>query len=743
MLRLQYNNQFLTLLPGSAIEMERNSPLFLADNVLAEYTLPVTIVYDEANARLLGDVFFEYGIKNKFKIPVNIFDNETYRFKSTLVVDKNLTNRHQPGKGNVQGYLLTGISDFFNPIKDKKLSDLELGGTRSFPFTTWDPWDASNGFWQHVHATWTGAFDYVFSPIRNESWIEDDGFTGWMNMLGRGLLDSGITETAGQLIPYSWPVPQPRLKNMLQLIFEELGWQIDTTGLNDVFWEKLLVLNVNPVKTTYQTGEVDGIPLIGVLNVIKIQLRKCVSPEVTISEFILSHCKRYGWAPIFDSDTRTCYLIALKEVGNGKVKDFTPYAGPISTTDFSADTKKFSFKNSFTGNDGAVSTPDFTNYTIAQPVFKKANLPTPSAEYDNSVIYSFYENAWFKCVFDAIVNNRVWEKFADNIYDEDVKNNTDTVETNCTTLPTVVTYYRRSATGVEYYGLFARCMQPRNKEWGIRNLIYHGMVSEVKADGTVGDNIYPYAGSTVVQPNGTVANGWSNVFKHKNGQTDYGLIAYWFTNWLNINRVNTPVEKKLYLPLHELENLEWDDVINILNQPFLIQKYIDPIPYRGFIQATLLPLLLNDTELVATTPDAYGNTIYLRFGWEDEQDAADIYLYGMLLWTFVRRAKPIIRCYADAAGTVPATAYGLKVFLTLEYSDSETGVYTAFSDYSTIISGSVYNISQDELHNETNPSAPWAATSNGLYEKSYKDADGINSLFFRWVIKASADYKAI
>lgn len=741
MLRIQYNNEFLLLQPGSAIEMERYSPLFLADDALAEYSLPVTILYCEDNARLLGDVFFDYGIKTKLKVDVKVYDNVTFRFRCTMVIDKSISNRSQPGKGNVQGYLLTGASDFFTLIKDKKMSDLKLGDIRSFPFTSWDPFDSSGGFWQHVHDTWTGDFDYVFVPIRNQKWQDDDNFHGWMNLMGRGKMasDSMPYEEPGQFFPYIWPIPQLKFHKVLKLVITEFGWKLDASALDNTHWEKILVFNVYPIKTTEQTGIVDDIPTFGEVNPVKVDLRKYISPEVTITDFILSHCKRYGWAPIFDSGNKTVTLLPLKDAADGPLKDFTAYAGSVTRTDFSAEPRKFSFITNLPENDGSVSSPDFTNYTIQNPVFRRSQLPAPSTEYDNSLIFAFYENAWYKCVFDETVNNRIWEKFCDNIYSDEVKNNTDSIETNASTMGIVRSTFRTSMSDEVFDGLFAQCEQPRNKEWGIRNLLYHGMVTEIKQDGTPGTVQYPYASPTVVLPDGSIAEGWSTVYRHKHQTKDYGIIEYWFNAWLRLLRVNTPILRNLYLPLHELEDLKWNTKINILNQPFFLLKYLDPIPYQGYIQATLLPITLNDNQLSSATTST--NIAYLKFEWQDEVDAPDIYIFGILSFTSVKKAKPIIKSFADAAGTVPLFVSGLKVIIGFYMNIAGTDVFLC--DYSTFTSGVDYNISQDELSNETNPTTPYPATSDGLYDKSYKDADGNNPVEFKWVIKPSTGYLVI
>jgi len=68
MLQIEYNGSFIHLAKGAAIEIEKNSPLFFIDTLLAEYSMPVTISYDEHNISILGDVFQqEYGLRKQAK----------------------------------------------------------------------------------------------------------------------------------------------------------------------------------------------------------------------------------------------------------------------------------------------------------------------------------------------------------------------------------------------------------------------------------------------------------------------------------------------------------------------------------------------------------------------------------------------------------------------------------------------------------------------------------------------------
>jgi hypothetical protein len=662
MLQVAYKGKFLHLASGSQIELEKSSPLFLIDTILMESSFPVTLTYDEHNASILGDVFFEYGIKQKQKIDVQIFDDSTFITVAKMVIDKSLTNAQNRMRGNVQGYFLTGASDFFQSIKNKKLKSLFFGGAQSFAFTTWDAFDSSNGFWQHVHSTWSGSLNYVMVPHRNEAWIDSELFDGWVNQLGYGYLDGAAQFAPGQVEPASWVVLWPKLQFVLEQFFIENGWRVDSDGIGEEDWKKLFLFNCNPIKTTRADDAGNITPLTN----ISISISDMISPEIYCSDFLLWICKRFGWAPIFEPDTKTCRIIALKQSGQGVVKDFTNYATGAADSDFSGDPKIFAFKNELPKNDTYLSAPDFTNFTRQPAVLSAAQLPAPTINYDTSLIFCFLENADFKIAVDDTTATRIWVKHTDNIYNEEPANYTDEINTGMSSMPTQRSLYRETIAGLKFYGYFPICSQPRNKEWGLRAIFYHGLVVEQKLDFSAGTMSYPYAAAVAQLPGGSSGVEWSNVYKHSNGTIEDGLIEYWWKEWLRFIQVPQVVEQDLQLPLYELAQLKWDDIINIRNQPFLIKKYIHPIPYYGMIKATLQPLLLNDVDAVITDPDAV--VFYLSIGWENITYPSNPY------WDDYQMADVVVRAYEDAAGTVPYNANGkiISVYAVATYGGTDT-----------------------------------------------------------------------
>jgi hypothetical protein len=583
MLQIKYNNEFLDLARDQSSEMEKNSPLFLGlDTLLAEYSTPIAIKYTDKNARLLGFLFFDLTIKTKSTFAVEIYSGITFITQSSLIIESAGMNKRFASKSSIAGYLLTGISNFFTYIKDKKLTDLTLGGTRTFAYTTSDPTDASDGYWQHFQDTWNFLDDYVMLPTKNQAFTEDDpqfSFTpGWMNKLD---IDSNL-DTRQPVFPF------PKLSYVLNEIMEEAGWHLDTTGLNDTEWEKLLLYSEYLVSTGLYTDDGAGHISRTDFAHVNIELSKAMAENVTCSRFIFEICKRYFWFPITDSASRTVKLIALKETRNGVAKDWTKFADAIGNSDFSATKRIFAFKNDFEGEDQYPSSMDLKPWGNVGYATSHLDLPalTGGGEYDNQLFYVFLENKYYSVDWDG--TSRSWVPAGDNIYDFEPDNATDTFETAVTTLPIQRVQFENG-----HYGYVHLVNQELRTVWGIRTILYHGMAQQFNESGEALGVFYPY-GSCINTPAArTPQLTWSNVWKHTDFINEYGIVDYWANPWLKMIISGEVVKRNFYVPLYELIKFQWNDIILVHSIPFLIKSYLESLDKQGFIQATMQRIILS------------------------------------------------------------------------------------------------------------------------------------------------------
>lgn len=185
-------------------------------------------------------------------------------------------------------------------------------------------------------------------------------------------------------------------------------------------------------------------------------------------------------------------------------------------------------------------------------------------------------------------NNRIWIPLKDNIYNDERDDANASVETDCTTLAMTWANYTTSR-----YGLFPYCSQPFSLEGGIRTLFYFGLVQERNADGSAGETTYPYLSSTRELPDGAVALDWSNVFKYQSTDgNDYGIENFWYSKWIAYMKYPEVKTQAFNLPLHELVNYKWTDIILINNIPHLIESFIEKLSQKNFIQAKLKRLYI-------------------------------------------------------------------------------------------------------------------------------------------------------
>ncbi len=711
MLRIKYKDDFLDLTSNQDVQLTKNSPLFLISNALAEYSTPISIGYTDKNARLLGFFFMESTSKSITSYDVEIYTDFTFRCRGTLVIEGSGMHNRFASKSTLTGYLLTGISSFFSNIQTLLLTDLQLGGERVKNFTTWSPLDGSDGYVQEFNDSFNFTQDYVTLPTQNQGWMNQTAADGsvvevdWMNI--------AMIAFEGFGIPVGYVCLFPKLKFVIDSIFSEQGWSVDYSGIGDTDWERLILFSAKPlqVSTTYYSYDYSlhiTLPHIVPEETIAFSLADNMPAGITCAQFLSSIFLRYGWTALCNTDTKTCSIIALKQTGSRAPKDWTKYAGPASNSDFSAGKQYYKFQNDFNGGDTFPSSPSFDGLTIGTPVNAVSDLPDANSGFDNTVIYVFRVNQWYQVTVDTTTGSptlgqRIWTVFADNIYDDQngVPDDTDTtgiqdasgnespslpsatintIETACSTLPVYKTLYS-TFESTDLYGWFPFCEQNYNTNWDIRTLLYHGKVNSLNADGTTNSTYkYPFGSSTICLPDGTNDLGWSNVFTHPtaDGTQDYGIVKYWWSRWLNmINGQENNITRRFYLPLTELINFKWDDIILVNNVPYLISSFIDYPDYKGYIDATMQKVNLG------TLSNTNTSGIYLKLRQINIRSITD----PPEDYSDVTGCDMYIDAFSDPACTVPLEVSDLHVTILLQL-----GILSPVPFNSGIMSGSSYHV---------------------------------------------------
>jgi hypothetical protein len=593
MLGININGEFLDLSPQTAAELVRSSPFFNTDDLAEEYSLPFTFPYTPKNARLLGLQNHFYTRRLKARVLAKLYDNNNFSYSGELIIEAADLNVNDITKSKISGYFLSGVSSFFQQVKNKKLKDLELGGVRQFVWTNNDPSSSNIGFWQTVHKSLEGNMEYSFSPIRNSKWSGSDepGTPDWMNKPN----DSGQIDYNDN---FNTLAPQISLKYLLQKIFEEHGWDFDYSGMPEQQWESLFIPSFYAV--TWQKIADDSNPpffVFAPLQNISMNLQNHVPPEVYVQNFIIALRNRYNWGFDFDSTKKICKMIALKDLAYGAKKDFTKFMSVDWTSDFSEDKKIFGFKNEIDSNDALSSAPDFLKVTYGAPLERFEDLPAPTQNNFNLVIYCWKDNQYFQCRYNEDDHLFFWDLYADNIYSYSPVGENENMSTEASTMPVYKTLYRHNDnTNTDYYGLFPLCEQEGNWEgksgdfipWGIRLLFHRGMVWEANPAGNQGQVKYSYLTSICFTPTQVESDlDWSNVYVHDVDGVQKGIIEYWWTPTLKFLEQSEVQSGILNLPRQELVAYRWSDVILLKNIPFIGQKLTEVIPYDGTVKAEL------------------------------------------------------------------------------------------------------------------------------------------------------------
>ena len=687
MFQLKYNGGFLDLGVDQKLEFQRENPMFILNDFYKEYSTPIVIKYSEKNVALLGGLFFDSFNHQPIKVDCELWQYGSVYSIVTLVVDKADPNRRNAGKGDVNGYLLAGLSRLFYKIKFRFLNTLQFGGPRVFNFTTDNPHDGSNGYFQHFFATANNTFDYIIAPVRNDVFNGSvENSSGWMNDWMWQRLSNSITvpiygttawttlndETNPQY--FSWhenksAVVFPRFKYIFTQIFIENGYTLDTSELNGTNWEEIFLLSLYPIYfynsifwQIYDSLSSTGSLTQPFANSITIDLANCISPEITCASFLLAICKKYGWT-ILPIGGDSYKIVVLKNVKSLPKMDITKFVSDSVQADFSIGGRIQAFTNTFPNSEefstGKTPAPDDGKY-IETPVYNSDSLPDLTkinafnlSTYDNSRIFVYDENKYYKIgLLTSTVtvwnNTRVWIPDVDNVYNYQPPNNTESIDSEVTTLPVYWTQYRTDyTTNVLYYGFFPICKQSRLQNWGIRTMQFVGNVTEsyieavrltggsytgplttILAEGTDAytsvktPGTFQYPLLSCCRSNGvTDILPWSNTYTHPNPADgkDYGLISYWFQNWLDTIGLTNVYEQNIYLPIDILKRITFNTIFTIDNIPYLIQSYTEPIPYKGFILAKMVRLIMDKTEASVTL----SSNVYLKIYWENLETASD------------------------------------------------------------------------------------------------------------------------
>lgn len=587
------NGKRLNVPERSTLEIERNSPFFSNNDEWAgERSTPITLRYTKENAQSLEHDYHFHSKRYKKVLDANLYDGTIFRQRGKLILEGSSINNNHSQRGEMRGYFVFALSNFYQIIKDKKLKSLILGGKRSYNWTTNNPNDASNGFWQWLHSTWAGNQEVVIAPIRNDSASEPLTIsvpvigtvitiaTDWINKIGTDFkLDYNINLILNSICP------QIRVKYIVDKIFEEHGYTVEYE-VGDYQWEKLFLTSLIPFNWVNRV-ELPSWPFFTFQpkSTIDIYLAEHL-PNKNITDFLVQLCNRYGWRLLIDDNRKVCRIKAVKTIRKGKRKDWSSYAAAESESDFKEGKKVFAFLNEVDSGDSLPIKGEFGDKTILPSVYRYQDLPTATGLIVNHVAYTYIENTYWIVQQNTDTQTYSWVPFSDNIFSFEPEGKTDTIETTMSTIPVARAVFQ-TVSGVDRYGIFPVMKQKFNLDFGFRTVFYHGVVPDELANGVTSTGSYPHLSSLWRIPGPADDDVWSNVFVQDYNDEKRGIIEYWFKDWINIISEGEDMKFVMRVPRKELMDFQWDDIILIRNIPFLVKSIIEPIPYQNKAEVTL------------------------------------------------------------------------------------------------------------------------------------------------------------
>ena len=571
-----------------SLEIERGNPYLGTDEISGENTLPINIFYTDKNYRLINYHGNFYKRNQKINIEVEIYDNTNYKYTGTFVIQQHTSNMNAIANTIWVGIVTFNSSAFFQEAKNKFLHQIDLGGARSFPWTTGVPGDSSGGFWQHIHAARTpDAFDYTFYPISNPSW-EPYIFTFdqiipklGMNMLGPGnVFHHPDSAALVNIYNIRSIVPMIYVSYILKQVFKAIGWNLTGDVLNDPGFKKLTLVGTRSIHY-----KIMGYPIITLypVNPVVFDLKDFVTEGVTLYKFMIDLKNRFGWKFLFDSNTKTATLSSLKSGINAGATDWTKYVVSDYQAGYKEVVQSFSLINNVDGNDGFPLNGDTNRLIKIPPAASFAALPVPATQPDNVICFAFKENTWYMNEKNYASGINTWEVFSHNIDNYIEPDPSTKIETDISTMPTL----KRTMMGDGADTWVPVCDYVGNnvyflKEYtnlGMRMLFYHGMKND--SAGVP----YPYASChSSDQAGNDNLTPWSISYRREYGSINNGVYDYWYKAWLEYIKSDDIRTFRFNLPLYVLSQFNWETCIRINDVDFVPVSYKEILPYPGMIE---------------------------------------------------------------------------------------------------------------------------------------------------------------
>lgn len=580
MLGIAINNEFLTLDPDTALEMERSNPFIqFGDEIQGDYSLPFNVKNTPVNLRLLQYAGLIQSRMDNTGIDAKAYDSGLQHSIGKIKIEKPQHHLMNSKDGSISCYYLTGFSSFYQDIKNVKLRSINVGGDRTF---AWDSPEIytylrnGNGFWGHIHKVIDaspGSYDYAFYPVINREWAGQYVKSDVLNLME---YSSGQINFSSLTTDKRWAnaiVPFPYLQYVLKQAVAHIGWRIEGDIFQDADFKKVTLLNFraidwgfyNPFATTRSALA---------RTTITFNLQDHL-PDMTIAAFLLAIKNRFGFWYDFDRHSKVIRIKTLPDVALGTVKNMSTYASPIVLKTVNEEKKTYALRNEFIGN---YSNPNLKAVTYKGELSFISNLPAAADTLYGNCYLIISENNYYICRQNEDSQAWEWQLFAYNVSDYEPENANEDITTKATAVGSEK--YDNYLDLVPRFDLNGEWVGQTDEQvsWNVHLLFYHGIRNNKS------NQPYPFASSGIYDSKGQPVANWSLAFVCKKFDgTDVGLYALNWKKLLDTLNSNETFEVTLNLPLTEYLQLQFDDIISINNVRMYITKIKSKIPYTGSV----------------------------------------------------------------------------------------------------------------------------------------------------------------
>jgi hypothetical protein len=573
MLGIAINNEFLDLYPDTQLALEQANPfLQFEEGVLGEYSLPFEIPLTPKNLRLTKYAGLLQTRVDPAGQEAYLYANGLQHSVGKIKIEKPKHHLNSTKKGSLSLYYLTGISSFYQDIKEKKLREVPMGGARTFPWTNYNR-SGGGGFWQHIHSVVdapSGSYPYAFYPVINKEFKSAYDATEVVNCMeynGTVNFRQRTTDNKGPAVI----VPFPYLSFVLEQVLKHIGWSIEGDVLGDADFKKITLVNFHAIDWS-ASNAFGNVPYASVAFDLIDHL-----PDIALTEFFIWLKNRLGWWYDFDRKNKVIRIKQVNKVALGDVKEFSRYASPEVIKTVNNNKKGFALRNLFAG--------DYTGDALNLKAVKYqgtlpscSNLPAAGEERFQHVYLVIHENNYYICRPNIDTGVLEWQLYSYNVYDFVQEGETQDIPTGATTLGsekynTYLDFIPRFDLPSSWIGGYSE------SSYKLHLLFYHGLRNN-KAGQPV-----PFASSGIYDSAGVQVAQWSLAFSCKKVDgTEAGLYDLNWKRFLTTLQSREELECTLSLSLIDFIQLRFHDVVSINHVHMYVKTIKSSVPYTGSVQ---------------------------------------------------------------------------------------------------------------------------------------------------------------